>query len=55
MTERNIFNFNAVLRAGYLTLFERKEDASAVYGEFRKFDDLLAKLARHSLKRGKLH
>lgn len=43
------------LRAGYLTLFERRDNASAVYKEFRKFDDLLTKLARGSIKRGKLH
>lgn len=55
MTDSKIFYFNAVPRAGYLTLFERRENASAVYREFRKFDDLLSKLARCSSKRGKLH
>ncbi|KAL6112026.1 ptgis [Pungitius sinensis] len=44
--------YSLLFRAGYLTLFERRDDASAVYEEFRKFDDLLAKLARGSLKRG---
>lgn len=44
-----------VLRAGYLTLFERTDNTAAVYKEFRKFDDLLTKLARCSLKRGKLY
>lgn len=47
--------FIVVLRAGYLTLFERTDNTAAVYKEFRKFDDLLTKLARCSLKRGKLH
>lgn len=53
--ERIIFYFTAVLRAGYLTLFEKGNNATAVYKEFRKFDGLLTKLARCSLKRGKLH
>ncbi|KAM8914124.1 prostacyclin synthase isoform 2-T2 [Spinachia spinachia] len=44
--------YSLLFRAGYLTLFERRDDASAVYEEFRKFDDLLAKLASGSLKRG---
>ncbi|XP_040059299.1 prostacyclin synthase [Gasterosteus aculeatus] len=44
--------YSLLFRAGYLTMFERRDDASAVYEEFRKFDDLLAKLARGSLKRG---
>lgn len=51
--EVNIFHF-AVLRAGYLTLFVNKENATAVYKEFRKFDRLLCKLARNSLNQGKL-
>lgn len=45
---------NFFFRAGYLTMFERRDNAAAVYKEFRKFDDLLTKLARRSLKRGKL-
>ncbi|XP_068568272.1 prostacyclin synthase [Cebidichthys violaceus] len=49
-----LFNlcYSLLFRAGYCTLFERRDDASAVYKEFRKFDDLLARLARCSLKRG---
>ncbi|XP_044030626.1 prostacyclin synthase isoform X2 [Siniperca chuatsi] len=44
--------YSLLFRAGYLTLFEVKDNATAVYKEFRKFDDLLAKLARRSLKGG---
>ncbi|XP_042363304.1 prostacyclin synthase [Plectropomus leopardus] len=44
--------YSLLFRAGYHTLFESRDDATAVYKEFRKFDDLLAKLARCSLKRG---
>ncbi|XP_070758113.1 prostacyclin synthase [Enoplosus armatus] len=44
--------YSLLFRAGYLTLFERRDKATAVYKEFRKFDDLLTKLARCSLKRG---
>lgn len=47
--------FVVVIRAGYLTFFERTDNAAAAYQEFRKFDNLLAKLARGSLRRGKLH
>ncbi|KAM6947015.1 prostacyclin synthase [Lycodopsis pacificus] len=49
-----LFNlcYSLLFRAGYRTLFERRDNASAVYKEFRKFDDLLAKLARCTLKRG---
>lgn len=54
VTDRNISNLIAVLRAGYLTLFERGDNTAAVYTEFRKFDGLLAKLARGTIKRGKL-
>ncbi|XP_027859787.1 prostacyclin synthase [Xiphophorus couchianus] len=43
--------YSLLFRAGYLTLFERRDDVDAVYEEFRKFDDLLTKLARGSLKR----
>ncbi|KAM9813897.1 prostacyclin synthase [Neosynchiropus ocellatus] len=43
---------SSLFRAGYLTLFERKENAAAVYEEFRKFDELLAKLARGSVRSG---
>uniref|UniRef100_A0A3Q3X4V7 Prostacyclin synthase n=1 Tax=Mola mola TaxID=94237 RepID=A0A3Q3X4V7_MOLML len=46
--------YRLLFRAGYLTLFERTENATAVYREFRKFDELLCKTARRSLKRGKL-
>uniref|UniRef100_A0A3Q3PY92 Prostacyclin synthase n=1 Tax=Monopterus albus TaxID=43700 RepID=A0A3Q3PY92_MONAL len=48
------FCYSLLFRAGYLTLFERRDNAAAVYKEFRKFDDLLAKLARCSLNQGKL-
>ncbi|KAM9362373.1 prostacyclin synthase [Symphorus nematophorus] len=44
--------YSLLFRAGYLTLFERKDNAAAVYKEFRKFDNLLTKLARCTLKRG---
>ncbi|XP_034537834.1 prostacyclin synthase isoform X2 [Notolabrus celidotus] len=44
--------YSLLFRAGYLTLFERQDNASVVYEEFRKFDHLLTKLARCSLKRG---
>ncbi|XP_034725964.1 prostacyclin synthase [Etheostoma cragini] len=44
--------YSLLFRAGYLTLFERRDNAAAVYIEFRKFDHLLTKLARSSLKRG---
>lgn len=44
--------YSLLFRAGYLTLFERRDKAAVVYKEFRKFDDLLSKLARCSLKRG---
>ncbi|XP_049443181.1 prostacyclin synthase [Epinephelus fuscoguttatus] len=44
--------YSLLFRAGYLTLFERRDNATAVYNEFRKFDHLLTKLARCSLKRG---
>ncbi|MED6268408.1 hypothetical protein CHARACLAT_022113 [Characodon lateralis] len=43
--------YSLLFRAGYLTLFERKDNVAAVYEEFRRFDDLLTKLARRSLKR----
>uniref|UniRef100_A0A7N6BG93 Prostacyclin synthase n=1 Tax=Anabas testudineus TaxID=64144 RepID=A0A7N6BG93_ANATE len=45
------FCYSLVFRAGYLTLFEGKDNAATVYTEFRKFDDLLAKLARRSINR----
>ncbi|KAM7006570.1 prostacyclin synthase [Tautogolabrus adspersus] len=53
-TQNGLFSlcYSLLFRAGYLTLFERIDNASAVYKEFRKFDDLLTKLARCSLKRG---
>ncbi|KAM3877725.1 prostacyclin synthase [Diretmus argenteus] len=43
--------YSLLFRAGYLTLFERSDNVTAVYQEFRKFDDLLAKLARNTLQR----
>lgn len=47
----NLF-FPRCPRAGYLTLFESTENVTAVYKEFRKFDKLLSKLVRGSLKKG---
>nr|QQL94729.1 cytochrome P450 8a1b [Lateolabrax maculatus] len=44
--------YSLLFRAGYLTMFERRDNAAAVYKEFRQFDNLLTKLARSSLKRG---
>ncbi|XP_056252622.1 prostacyclin synthase isoform X1 [Seriola aureovittata] len=44
--------YSLLFRAGYLTLFERKDNTATVYKEFRKFDNLLTKLARRSLKQG---
>lgn len=43
--------YSWLFRAGYLTLFEKTGNVSAVYKEFRNFDDHLAKLARNSLRR----
>lgn len=43
--------YSLLFRAGYLTFFERTDNAAAAYEEFRKFDSLLTKLARGSLKR----
>uniref|UniRef100_A0A3B4B2T0 Prostacyclin synthase n=1 Tax=Periophthalmus magnuspinnatus TaxID=409849 RepID=A0A3B4B2T0_9GOBI len=50
-----LFNlcYSLLFRAGYLTLFGSEGNASAVYKEFRKFDDRLTKLARKSLKRAR--
>nr|XP_057921533.1 prostacyclin synthase [Doryrhamphus excisus] len=49
-----LFNlcYSLLFRAGYLTLFESREDVVDVYREFRKFDHLLSKMARCSLKGG---
>ncbi|XP_068170456.1 prostacyclin synthase isoform X2 [Antennarius striatus] len=44
------FCYSLLFRAGYLALFERRDNASLIYEEFRKFDSLLTKLARCSLK-----
>ncbi|AWP02694.1 putative prostacyclin synthase-like [Scophthalmus maximus] len=44
--------YSLLFRAGYLTLFESTDNAAAVYKEFRKFDNLLTKVARSSLNRG---
>ncbi|KAM9410439.1 prostacyclin synthase [Pholidichthys leucotaenia] len=43
--------YSLLFRAGYLTLFEKKDNTAQVYTEFRKFDYLLTKLALCSLKR----
>ncbi|XP_056130352.1 prostacyclin synthase [Lampris incognitus] len=45
------FCYSLLFRAGYLTLFERSSNVTAVYREFRKFDALLVKLARCMLKK----
>ncbi|XP_072540815.1 prostacyclin synthase [Salminus brasiliensis] len=53
-----LFNFcySLLFRAGFLTLFGTKNNNCAelteVYEEFRRFDKLLAKLARPTVKRG---
>ncbi|XP_055364993.1 prostacyclin synthase [Betta splendens] len=44
------FCYSLLFRAGYLTLFEGRDNDAAVYKEFRKFDGLLTKLAYRSLK-----
>ncbi|XP_072308541.1 prostacyclin synthase [Eucyclogobius newberryi] len=43
--------YSLLFRSGFLTLFGGEGKASAVYEEFRKFDDRVTKLARKSLKR----
>ncbi|KAM7402222.1 hypothetical protein PAMP_017483 [Pampus punctatissimus] len=51
--QEGLFNlcYTLLFRAGYLTLFEKKDYTNEVYKEYRKFDYLLTKLARNSLKR----
>ncbi|KAG9277008.1 prostacyclin synthase-like [Astyanax mexicanus] len=55
-----LFNFcyNVLFKAGYLTLFGTKNNNCAelteVYEEFRRFDKLLAKLARRSVQKGEM-
>lgn len=48
--------YSLLFRAGYLTLFSSEKSntthATAVYKEFRKFDDFLTRLARSTLKKG---
>ncbi|XP_077430397.1 prostacyclin synthase isoform X2 [Vanacampus margaritifer] len=44
--------YSLLFRAGYLTMFASTPDVAAVYREFRKFDHLLSKVARSSLKGG---
>ncbi|XP_054641160.1 prostacyclin synthase-like isoform X2 [Dunckerocampus dactyliophorus] len=49
------FSYSIVFKAGYLTLFGGEQnnncaDPSCVYDEYRKFDSLLTKLARGTLK-----
>ncbi|XP_077386902.1 prostacyclin synthase isoform X2 [Festucalex cinctus] len=44
--------YSLLFRAGYLTMFDSTQDVAAVYREYRKFDHLLSKLARSSLKGG---
>uniref|UniRef100_H3C0F0 Prostaglandin I2 synthase n=1 Tax=Tetraodon nigroviridis TaxID=99883 RepID=H3C0F0_TETNG len=43
------FCYSLLFRAGYLTMFESTGNANVVYEEFRKFDQLLPKLAQGSL------
>ncbi|XP_029682065.1 prostacyclin synthase isoform X2 [Takifugu rubripes] len=52
-----LFNFcySLLFRAGYLTLFDSADNVTAIYKEFRKFDKLLSKLVRGSLKKGETH
>ncbi|XP_035008075.1 prostacyclin synthase [Hippoglossus stenolepis] len=49
-----LFNlcYSLLFRAGYLTLFGRRDNAAAVYEEFCKFDHLLSKIACCKLSRG---
>ncbi|XP_061905239.1 prostacyclin synthase-like isoform X1 [Entelurus aequoreus] len=42
--------YSLLFRAGYLSLFENKKNVNEVYQEFRKFDQLLSKMARRSLE-----
>ncbi|XP_077385923.1 prostacyclin synthase-like [Festucalex cinctus] len=49
------FSYGLLFKAGYLTLFGGEQnnnsaDPSSVYDEYRKFDNLLTKLARRTLK-----
>ncbi|TMS19508.1 Prostacyclin synthase [Larimichthys crocea] len=44
------FCYSLLFRAGYLTLFERRDNMTVVYKEFRKFDGLLTKLARGTIR-----
>ncbi|KAM9860348.1 prostacyclin synthase-like isoform 2-T2 [Aulostomus maculatus] len=55
--EEGLFNFcySVLFKAGYLTLFGGEQnnnsiDSSRVYQEYRKFDSLLTKMARGTLK-----
>ncbi|XP_049588763.1 prostacyclin synthase isoform X2 [Syngnathus scovelli] len=50
------FSYGLLFKAGYLTLFGGEQnnnsaDPTSVYDEYRKFDNLLTKLARRTLKR----
>lgn len=52
--------FTLSFRAGYLTLFGGEQnnncaDAANVYTEYHKFDSLLMKMARSTLKSGQLN
>lgn len=52
--------FPLSFRAGYLTLFGGEQnnncaDAANVYSEYHKFDGLLIKMARSTLKSGQLN
>ncbi|XP_070693508.1 prostacyclin synthase-like [Pempheris klunzingeri] len=49
------FSYSLLFKAGYLTLFgveqnNNSTDPSSVYEEYKKFDDLLTKMARGTLK-----
>ncbi|XP_019736977.1 prostacyclin synthase-like [Hippocampus comes] len=54
-TELFDFSYGVLFKAGYLTLFGGEQnnnsaDPASVYDEYRKFDNLLTKVARRSLK-----
>lgn len=57
-THSHMSCFSPLGRAGYLTLFggeqnNNRTDLSSVYEEYKKFDGLLTKMARSTLKPGR--
>lgn len=59
-THSQIYYRMFLYRAGYLTLFgveqnNNSTDPSKIYEEYRKFDGLLTKIARGTLKPGNTH